>query len=164
MTSIFLYDISLYHVPFVQKYAADKLIADTTSSIPHPYPEGAAKLFIQDALRKQKTKENFVYAVYASAHFVGIISLFHCDWKKREAEIGYWIGVPFWGKGYATEALSQLIMKAKGVGLKILIGKCLVRNFASRRVMEKNGFVCVKKSVGCGQHVHEKKWEFKYQF
>src|SRR3989338_3731379 len=148
MTSIFLYDISLYHVPFVQKYAADKLIADTTSSIPHPYPEGAAKLFIQDALRKQKTKENFVYAVYASAHFVGIISLFHYDWKK----------------GYATEALSQLIMKAKGVGLKILIGKCLVRNFASRRVMEKNGFVCVKKSVGCGQHVHEKKWEFKYQF
>jgi RimJ/RimL family protein N-acetyltransferase len=56
-------------------------------------------------------------------------------------EIGYWLGVPFWGKGYATEAARALIDHAFGdLGHRVLLGRARVSNPASRRVLEKCGF------------------------
>lgn len=68
----------------------------------------------------------------ASAHFpIG----------ASEAEVGYWIGTPWWGKGLIPEALSLLIRHAFGtLGLTALWGGCFVENAASRRVMAKCGF------------------------
>jgi RimJ/RimL family protein N-acetyltransferase len=57
------------------------------------------------------------------------------------AEIGYWIGVPFWGCGYATEASQGLIDHAFGsLGYEVLTASARVSNPASRRVLEKCGF------------------------
>lgn len=57
------------------------------------------------------------------------------------AELGYWIGVPFWGCGYATEAARGLIDYAFGdLGYKVLTASARVSNPASRRVLEKCGF------------------------
>ena len=56
-------------------------------------------------------------------------------------EIGYWLGVPFWGKGYATEAARALIDHAFGdLGYEVLVSGARVSNPASRRVLEKCGF------------------------
>ncbi|HEY6994123.1 MAG TPA: GNAT family N-acetyltransferase, partial [Xanthobacteraceae bacterium] len=56
-------------------------------------------------------------------------------------EIGYWLGVPFWGKGYATEAARAVIDHAFGdLGYDHLLGGARVSNPASRRVLEKCGF------------------------
>jgi RimJ/RimL family protein N-acetyltransferase len=56
-------------------------------------------------------------------------------------EIGYWLGVPFWGKGYATEAARALIDHAFGeLGYDVLVSGARVSNPASRRVLQKCGF------------------------
>ncbi len=56
-------------------------------------------------------------------------------------EIGYWLGVPFWGQGYATEAVRAVIDHAFGdLGYDVLAGGARVSNPASRRVLEKCGF------------------------
>ena len=56
-------------------------------------------------------------------------------------EIGYWLGVPFWGKGYATEAARAVIDHAFGdLGYDVLVGGARVSNPASRRVLQKCGF------------------------
>ena len=58
-----------------------------------------------------------------------------------EIEVGYWLGEPFWGKGYATEALQVVIDHMFETGdLARLYGRCRVVNAQSRRVLVKCGF------------------------
>lgn len=156
-----LLSISLKEAPLVQKYAGNKKIADTTASIPNPYPDGAAEAFIRDALQKREILMAYVFAIYRDDEFVGVCSLFNIDWKSETAEIGYWIGVPFWGNGLATGGVTLLIEEARLLGLKKLVGKALQRNPSSRRVMEKNGFRLSHESVGCGRHTNDAIWEME---
>ena len=61
--------------------------------------------------------------------------------RDSGAEIGYWLGAPFWGRGYATEAVRALIDHAFGDrGHDVLAAGARVSNPASRRVLEKCGF------------------------
>ena len=61
--------------------------------------------------------------------------------RSEAPEIGYWLGVPFWGQGYATEAVRAVIDHAFGdLGYDVLVGGARVSNPASRRVLEKCGF------------------------
>ena len=55
--------------------------------------------------------------------------------------MGYWIGRPYWGRGYATEACTALVDIARALGLGSLEGSHFVDNPASARVLEKLGFV-----------------------
>lgn len=154
--SLILEEISMQHIHSVQKYASDRLISETTASIPHPYPSDGAKQFINDSIKKRVERLSFVFAIEVNEQFVGVCSLFNVSWQTSEAEVGYWIGVPFWNKGYATKAASLLLSQAKDLGLKSLYAKCLVRNPASKNVLEKNGFHFVKDSIGCGRHTNDK--------
>ena len=56
------------------------------------------------------------------------------------ADIGYWIGAPYWGNGYATEAGRAIIDRARELGVKTIVLKYFDGNDASRRVSEKLGF------------------------
>src|SRR3954471_18087802 len=55
-------------------------------------------------------------------------------------EMGYWIGRPFWGRGYATEACTALLDIARTLALPSLEGSHFIDNPASARVLEKLGF------------------------
>jgi RimJ/RimL family protein N-acetyltransferase len=69
---------------------------------------------------------------------VGACSLDGCDGIP---ELGYWIGVPFWGCGYATEAARSLIVRGfRELGYKSIAASARVSNPVSRRVLEKCGF------------------------
>jgi RimJ/RimL family protein N-acetyltransferase len=69
---------------------------------------------------------------------IGACSL---DGRDGIPELGYWIGVPFWGCGYAAEAARGLIGRAfNGLGHKALTASARVSNPVSRRVLEKCGF------------------------
>jgi Acetyltransferase (GNAT) domain len=58
-----------------------------------------------------------------------------------DPELGYWIGLPYWGRGYVTEAARALIDHAFGaLGCALLTSRARVSNPASRRVLEKCGF------------------------
>jgi ribosomal-protein-alanine N-acetyltransferase len=59
----------------------------------------------------------------------------------QQFEVGYWLGVPYWRKGYTPEALSLLCYLCfKHLGATVVTSSAFVGNIASRRVMEKNGF------------------------
>ena len=72
--------------------------------------------------------------------------------NKGEREVGYWIGRPFWGHGYATAALRLLIAELPD---RPLIARTAVSNIASQRVLEHCGFVVIDEAVA-DDGVHER--------
>ena len=74
---------------------------------------------------------------YTAADAVGLLDSIN----QNGGELGYWLGVPFWGRGYATEAARALIDYAFAeLGHETLSSGARVTNPASRRVLEKCGF------------------------
>jgi RimJ/RimL family protein N-acetyltransferase len=121
----------------VASLANDRRIAENTLRIPHPYALDDAQAFLTAA---NATDEETVFLITARAGAVlGACGIATLDGETHE--IGYWLGVPFWGKGYATEAARALIDHAFGdLGYDVLHGGARVSNPASRRVLEKCGF------------------------
>jgi RimJ/RimL family protein N-acetyltransferase len=115
--------------------AGDRGVAENTARIPHPYTASDAEEFIA-AINRQDGETTFMITL--AGEMVGACGVERCD---SGAEIGYWLGTPFWGRGYATEAVRALIDHAFGdLGHDALAAGARVRNPASRRVLEKCGF------------------------
>ena len=130
--------------PTVQALAGDAAVADTTLNIIHPYPPGAAAQWIaaQDAVFEGKSGAVFAVVVQGPGPLVGAISV-GIDPAHLHGEIGYWIGRPFWGHGYATAALRLLVAHCfSRLGLHRVYAHHMARNPASGRVMEKAGMRC----------------------
>jgi RimJ/RimL family protein N-acetyltransferase len=115
----------------------DRRIAENTARIPHPYRLADAEAFI--AAVNRKDGEVAFLITLADGTLIGgcgVGRLFGAD-----PEIGYWLGVTYWGKGYATEAARAVIDYAfTGLDLPQLEAGARVSNPASRRVLEKCGF------------------------
>ncbi|HVZ64077.1 MAG TPA: GNAT family N-acetyltransferase [Lacunisphaera sp.] len=127
--------------PDVRRLAGDAAVAATTLMIPHPYPEGAAEAWINTHAARWAARQELVLAItlQGDGALVGSIGLMF-DRPNDLAEIGYWIGVPYWNNGYATEALRAMIGYAFGtLGLHRIQAHHMVHNAASGRVMEKAG-------------------------
>jgi RimJ/RimL family protein N-acetyltransferase len=127
---------TLADVKAIARLANDRRIAQNTSRIPHPYAVSDAEIFIQ-FVAQQPRDTNFV--ILRDGDLVGNIGI---DIGKVDApEIGYWLGVPYWGQGYATEAARAVIDYAfEEFGPPELRAGARVVNPASRRVLEKCGF------------------------
>jgi RimJ/RimL family protein N-acetyltransferase len=112
----------------------DRRIAENTARIPHPYTLKDAKAFIAAAAGQPL----FVITL-ADGRIVGGCGI--STLRADGPEIGYWIGIPYWGNGYATEAARALIDHAFGdLDYEELRAGARVSNPASRRVLEKCGF------------------------
>jgi RimJ/RimL family protein N-acetyltransferase len=114
----------------------DRRIAENTARIPHPYAIADAREWIGAA---NKTDGEMSFVVTMAGEIVGACG-YH---RSRDGvpEIGYWLGVPFWGNGYATEMARALIDHAFGDrGHEMLVAGARISNPASRRVLEKCGF------------------------
>ena len=86
--------------------------------------------------------DSYAVTLASTGELVGSIAL-RIDTGSPEAsvaDIGYWIGAPYWGKGYATEAGDAIIGRARELGVKTIVLKYFDGNSASRRVSEKLGF------------------------
>jgi RimJ/RimL family protein N-acetyltransferase len=125
--------------PRVELLAGDPLVAETTALIPHPYPLGAALDWIATHDAAVASGKEYTYAVTeAGGLVVGAIGL-RPDPGERES-IGYWIGRPYWGRGYATAAAQAVIALGFGlIDVEAITASHLARNAASGRVMEKCG-------------------------
>ena len=139
----------------VMRLAGDRAVADTTLHIPHPYQPGMAEEWIaahQPAFDKEQGVTLAITRKPDGA-LVGAISLGMA--RGHQAELGYWIGKPFWGRGYCTEAAQALLRYAfTELGL-VRVHSChFARNPASGRVMQKIGMV----KEGCRRQ-HVKKWD-----
>lgn len=126
--------------PAIQRLAGDWEVARYTARIPHPYPEGAAERWIATLA----DEDDMVFAVERrdDGAFLGCCGIMvEAD---GAAEVGYWIGRPFWGRGYATEALGAVVgMAFDRLGVDRVRASAMPANRASIRVQEKVGFAFV---------------------
>jgi RimJ/RimL family protein N-acetyltransferase len=132
---------ALTDAPAVQRLAGAREIADTTLLIPHPYPDGAAEQFIAGTHAEREKGENYVFAITlrASGELCGSMGLKVTKQHER-AELGYWIGVPFWKHGYCTEAGRVVVRFAfEELQLNSVNAHHFVRNPVSGRVLQKLG-------------------------
>lgn len=128
--------------PDVQRLASDKRIAEPTVKIAHPYPEGAAEAWIatHDAIHESGSAVIRAITLKNSGELIGAISLVLITPLHQRAEIGYWIGTGYWSRNYCSEAASAMIGFARtSLGLTRISARCLARNPASARVLEKIG-------------------------
>jgi [ribosomal protein S5]-alanine N-acetyltransferase len=95
--------------------------------------------------KRQRMERERGYAIWAveeksSGELVGQCGLFPAEGKGPEVEIAYHFDKASWGKGYATEAASAVLVRGLGpIGLKRIIGIVMPENIASCRVLEKAG-------------------------
>src|SRR5690554_1828742 len=94
----------------IEKLAGDYDVAKTTLNIPHPYPKGSAKDFIERTLLAEDNGELITFAIVKKKanHLIGIIGI-NLTLAHERGELGYWIGKPYWGKGYGTEATTAIL-------------------------------------------------------
>ena len=120
----------------VARLVNDRRIAENTSRVPHPYTLADAEQWI-GAVNKTGGEAAFLVTL-ADGTLIGGCSIIA---PKGDHEPGYWIGAPYWGQGYATEAARAIIDHAFGaLGHTRLQARARVSNPASRRVLEKCGF------------------------
>jgi len=120
----------------VATLANDRRIAENTARIPHPYKMSDAEGFIARANRAGG--ETLFLITLRDKTIVGACGVVL---QEPMPELGYWLGVEHWGKGYATEALHAVIDYAfTDLAHEALQAGARVTNPASRRVLEKCGF------------------------
>lgn len=129
------------------RYANNRNVSrNLRDAFPHPYALSDAEDWIRYATG-QSPETNF--AIASPTEAIGGIGLrFPQDQPRSSAEIGYWLGEPFWGRGIATAALQALTEYAFAQFDLVRISGCVYPwNPASARVMEKAGYVCEGRSV-----------------
>jgi len=139
--SIHLEPVGLRHAPEVQKLVTSHPDIVGMTRMPDPYPEDGAATWIAQAVPLHEAGEMFAFAIVRDdGNVVGMTGLIGGDDESR-AEMGYWVGGPFWNQGYATEAVRQLVKLAfSELGFERVFATPLERNVASQQVLRKNGF------------------------
>ena len=126
----------------VQSLLQSREIAANTASIEHPYPEGAAALWIATHAGCWARGESAVFAMvekHQLGQVRGAIGL-EIHARDENAELGYWVGEPWWGRGYATEAAEAVLQFGFSIlGLRKIYAHHHAKNPASGRVMQKVG-------------------------
>lgn len=124
----------------IRLLAGNPNVSNSTLNIPHPYEAGMAEQWISTHQKSwaQKTELTYAITMTQTGRLVGAINLHEIT--EAKAELGYWIGEPYWGNGYCTEAARALINFAfEQFDLKKIEAEHLTTNPGSGRVMQKLG-------------------------
>ena len=132
---------SLHDARDVQRLAGEHAIAATTLTIPHPYEDGMAEEWIGGHQERYDAGESVVFAITLQENgaLIGAIGL---EFRREHgrAEIGYWVGVPYWNQGYCTEAAREILRYGfETRGLNRIFATHFSGNAASGSVMQKIG-------------------------
>jgi RimJ/RimL family protein N-acetyltransferase len=125
---------TLADVPAITTLAGDLRIAQNTR-LPHPYSQDHAVTFVNNVASRQRE------TVFLIEHNHMPIGMVGCDWREDIPELGYWLGVDFWKRGFATEAARALIdFTFEEFDVPLIRSGARVANPASRNILEKCGF------------------------
>ncbi|HYW06915.1 MAG TPA: GNAT family N-acetyltransferase [Longimicrobium sp.] len=126
----------------VRELAGERDVASTTLTIPHPYEEGMAESWIAGHAAAWDERNRLSLAVtHGVDGVIGAIGL-NVAPQHAHAETGYWIGAPYWNRGFATEALGAILAHGFGeLGLHRVLARHFPRNPASGQVLRKAGMV-----------------------
>ena len=138
-------------IPELMPLIGTREVAATTLRIAHPYTEEDAKAFLR--LTKEPDKIWLAITLRGDGRQIGGIGL-RVDQQHQHAELGYWLGVDYWGKGYATEAGREMIRYGfEELGMHRIFATHFKHNPASGRILKKLGMTY----EGC-QREHLLKW------
>lgn len=129
-------------IPRIAQLANDRELAGNTLHMPYPYSEADAEAFVLGAAAQDTTLvRRFAQADRKTDELIGMIGL-HLTPAHGHAELGYWVGRPFWGQGLCTEAVAAVVRYGFDiVGLRRIFAQHFANNPASGRVLQKVGFV-----------------------
>lgn len=113
----------------------DPMVSRWTAKIPYPYTRQHALDWIAN---RQGWSDRNPQAVVVDGEIVACVSWWFTE--KKEVEVGYWVGRPYWGKGIGSRALALLLAMADFPKEETVVAKVLAGNTASERVLLKNGF------------------------
>ena len=123
------------------KYANNWNIAkNLTNQCPHPYTIQDGKAFIEYATKDEPIH---IFAIEVNQEAVGGIGIHpQSDIFIKNAEIGYWLGEPFWGHGIVSKAIKQIIQFGFSTfDIERIFARPYGTNFASQKILEKNNFL-----------------------
>lgn len=122
------------------KLLNEKEIVNMTASLPHPFLSLSAEFWIMRQYANWQRGIEHDYMITHDGNIMGVMGLF--ENKVGDKEIGYWIGKPYWGKGYITEAANSLVAESfSHFSIPYIDAGYYEDNPASGRVLEKLGFV-----------------------
>ena len=127
----------------IQKAASVRKIADTMISLPHPYPAGEAERYIARQKDERKTGRSFTFTIEQQAEesFCGLVEVRDIDREHSQGELSFWLTVEAWGRGYMSDVVLEVVRYGfESLGLNRLYAYHMMRNPASGRILEKNGF------------------------
>ena len=128
-------------IPALLPLIGAREVAATTLRIPHPYNAADAEKFLEYTERVWENNEGARFGVFLreGERLIGSVGL-QANREHRHAELGYWIGVPFWGNGYCSEAVREVVKYGFEVlDLERLFASHFVNNPASGRILQKVG-------------------------
>jgi RimJ/RimL family protein N-acetyltransferase len=123
------------------KYANNKKIAaNLTDQFPHPYTLDNGKAFIEMA---SKGNPISIFAIEINGEAVGGIGLHpQTDIHKKNAELGYWLAEPYWGKGIVSNAVKEIVTYGfENFDIDRIFARPFGTNIGSQKVLEKAGFI-----------------------
>ncbi len=153
---LLLRSIQRQDIPAIVRLAGTREIAATTLNIPHPYAVKDARVFLSKANKNFRSGSSVIFAVSipSGRALCGAVGL-NIKEAHGHAELGYWIGLPFWGKGYATEAARAVVeFGFETLRLHRIFAHYFAGNTASKRVLEKIG---MRREGRSREHI--KKWD-----
>jgi ribosomal-protein-alanine N-acetyltransferase len=131
---------TMQDVPALVKYANNRKIwLNMRDLFPHPYTEASAYAFMELVALQSPTT---FFAIATKAEAIGGVGVtLKQDVHRLTAELGYWLGEPYWGKGIMTEAVGKFTEYAfEAFDLKRIYAEAYATNVTSCRVLEKAGF------------------------
>ncbi|MBO0345553.1 GNAT family N-acetyltransferase [Roseibium sp. CAU 1637] len=127
-------------LPDIMYLANNHRIAANLATMPHPFSLEDAKALVQKAEAAHGNSAFFAIRLRTTGRFIGVARYANVE-EGMPVHVGYWLGEPFWGQGFATEAVHALVDHAFTHGtMDELTAACRVTNPASRRVLVKSGF------------------------
>lgn len=124
-------------VAFANNAAIAKYMND---SLPHPYNEANGKAFIEFAI---KDNPIHIFAIDLDGKAIGGIGIHpKYDVEQKNAELGYWLAEPYWGKGIITKAIKEMVVFGfKTYDINRIFARPFGTNIGSQKVLEKAGFI-----------------------
>jgi len=127
----------------IQKAASAREIADTMISLPHPYPAGEADRYVARLAAERDAGHSVAFAIdqQVEGAFCGLVEIRKINREHSQGELSFWLTAETWGQGYMIEVVQAVVPYGfESLGLNRLYAYHMLRNPASGRVLEKNGF------------------------
>lgn len=124
-----------------EKYFIDyEVISQLSSAVPWPYPKNGVSDFLNQIIFPSQGKDQWLWGIFEIQKPSELIGVVHLWRQGRPENRGFWLGKPFWGKGYMTEAVTPVMNYAfEELGFEKLIFANAVGNQKSRRIKIKTG-------------------------